>query len=53
MTPRPTAPPQPAPGPTDKKPSLPDNPYRRFFTAPRRLEDLVKKPPEKARKKTP
>lgn len=27
-------------------PPLPPNPYRRFYTAPRRLEDLAPRPPK-------
>ncbi|MBE5037595.1 hypothetical protein INF35_07340 [Subdoligranulum sp. DSM 109015] len=27
-------------------PPLPQNPYRRFYTAPRRLEDLAPRPPK-------
>lgn len=27
-------------------PSLPSNPYRRFYTRPRRLEDLAPRPPK-------
>lgn len=27
-------------------PALPDNPYRRFYTPQRRLEDLAPRPPE-------
>ena len=27
-------------------PPLPENPYRRFYTSPRRLEDLAPRPPK-------
>lgn len=33
---------EPQPG----TPPLPDNPYRRFYTRQRRLEDLAPRPPE-------
>lgn len=36
------APESPQPG----TPPLPDNPYRRFYTRQRRLEDLAPRPPE-------
>lgn len=32
--------------PAPAAPPLPDNPYRRFYTPPRRFEDLARRPRE-------
>ena len=32
--------------PARPQPPLPDNPYHRFYTRPRRLEELIPRPPD-------